>query len=213
MITDNLLIVRYLGLVEYENTWQKMLYFTNERQSTTADEIWVLQHLPVFTQGKAGKAEHLLKTDTNIPVVKSDRGGQITYHGPGQLVIYLLLDLKRLQMGIKSLVSLLENSVIQLLEDLNIKSCIKLGAPGVYVDDKKIAALGLRVRKSCTLHGLSLNVDMDLKPYIYINSCGYKGLQTTQIKDYKNIVNFDSLAANLVKIISDNLKINYVSKT
>ncbi len=213
MTNENSLIVRNLGLVEYAVVWDKMLAFTNQRDATTADEIWVLQHLPVFTQGKAGKVEHLLRTDTNIPLIQSDRGGQITYHGPGQLVVYCLLDLNRLQIGIKTLVSLLEKSIIQLLSDLKIKARVKAGAPGVYVEDKKIAALGLRVRKSRTLHGLSLNVSMDLQPFSYINSCGYEDLQVVQITDYISEINFDELSSNLVKIIARNLNKDYVSKT
>lgn len=210
MVSASPLIVRDLGQVEYALIWQKMLDFTNQRQASTQDEVWVLQHPAVFTQGKAGKAEHLLKADTGIAVVQSDRGGQITYHGPGQLVFYCLLDLNRLQIGIKTLVSLLEDSVIQLLATIDITAQIKTGAPGVYVEGKKIAALGLRVRKSCTLHGLSLNIDMDLKPFSYINSCGYEDLQATQIKDYINKVNYAVLSDNLVKIVAQNLGFSHI---
>lgn len=174
--------LRFLGLQPYERVWQDMLEFTLSRNASTADELWVLQHDPVFTLGQAGKQEHILDAH-NIPVVKSDRGGQVTYHGPGQLVIYLLIDVRRNKFGIRQLVDLIENSIISVLASFGIEGTTRARAPGVYVDDKKIAALGLRIKQGCSYHGLSFNIDMNLKPFTYINPCGYAGLQTTQLVD------------------------------
>ncbi len=173
-------VIRRLGLVEYEPTWRAMQDFTAARGTDTADEIWLLQHPPVFTLGMAGKREHLL-ADIGFPVVAIDRGGQVTYHGPGQIVIYLLLDLKRLGFGIKELVRRMEQAIIDLLADVGINAERLAGAPGVYVAGAKIAALGLRVRNGCTYHGLSLNLDMDLTPFQAINPCGYAGMAVTQV--------------------------------
>lgn len=175
-------IVRHLGLTEYNETFSAMKMFTNERDEDTADEIWVNEHYPVFTQGQAGKPEHLLNPH-NIPVIQSDRGGQITYHAPGQLVMYPLVDIKRVGIGVRQMVDILENSIVATLSDLGIKAYSDPKAPGVYVDAKKIASLGLRVRKGRTYHGLALNVDMDLTPFQFINPCGYQGLQMTQVVD------------------------------
>jgi lipoyl(octanoyl) transferase len=174
------LIVRRLNKVEYEPTWRAMQKFTTARTPETADEIWLLQHPPVFTLGMAGKREHLL-ADIGIPIVAIDRGGQVTYHGPGQVVIYLLLDLRRRGFGIKELVKRMEQSVIDVLAANGIRAERLAGAPGVYVAGAKIAALGLRVKNGCTYHGLSLNVDMDLAPFLAINPCGYAGMAVTQI--------------------------------
>ena len=174
--------VKHLGLVEYEATWRAMQAFTAARTAETPDEIWLLQHPPVFTLGMAGKREHLL-TDIGIPVVAIDRGGQITYHGPGQVVIYLLLDLKRCGFGIKELVRRMEQAIIDVLATYGISAERLPGAPGVYVAGAKIAALGLRVKNGCTYHGLSLNVDMDLMPFRAINPCGYAGMEVTQCSD------------------------------
>lgn len=176
------LVVKHLGLVEYEPTWRAMQAFTAARTADTPDEIWLLQHPPVFTLGMAGKREHLL-TDIGVPVVAIDRGGQITYHGPGQVVIYLLLDLKRCGFGIKELVRRMEQAIIDVLATYAIAAERLPGAPGVYVAGAKIAALGLRVKNGCTYHGLSLNVDMDLTPFHAINPCGYAGMAVTQIRD------------------------------
>ena len=176
------IIVRELGQQDYRDTWQAMRRFTDERNEQTSSEIWLLSHSPVFTQGQAGKAEHLLEAG-EIPVVQSDRGGQITYHGPGQLIMYLLLDLKQTGKGIRGLVSVMENSIIELLSDHGIDSYAKKDAPGVYVAEQKIAALGLRVRRGFTYHGLALNVDMDLAPFQRINPCGYAGQEVTQLKN------------------------------
>lgn len=176
------LLVRQLGQQEYLPCWQWMQDFTNQRDAQTQDEFWLLEHAPVFTQGQAGKAEHILEA-TNIPVVKADRGGQVTYHGPGQLIIYLLLDLRRLKITVRDLVTHMEQAIIELLAEYGIESNAKCDAPGVYVDEAKIASLGLRVRKGCTFHGLALNVDLDLSPFLTINPCGYAGLAMTRTKD------------------------------
>jgi lipoyl(octanoyl) transferase len=172
--------VRQLGLLPYEPTWHAMQRFTDGRDLLTPDEVWLLQHPPVFTQGQAGKAEHLLNPG-DIPVVKVDRGGQVTYHGPGQLVAYLLLDVRRLGFGVRELVSRIELSLIELLASYGITALAKADAPGVYVDGAKIASLGLRIRNGRCFHGLALNVDMDLEPFRRINPCGHAGLAITQL--------------------------------
>ncbi|WP_409566866.1 lipoyl(octanoyl) transferase LipB [Rheinheimera sp. 4Y26] len=176
------LVIRDLGLVDYTDTWQRMQQFTDNRDNNTPDEIWLLEHPPVFTQGQAGKAEHLLMPG-DIPVVQVDRGGQVTYHGPGQLVAYVLLNIKRRNIGVRALVTLIEQVIIQTLAENGVQAYAKSDAPGVYVDEKKVASLGLRVRKGCTFHGLALNVDMDLSPFGRINPCGYAGMQMVQSKD------------------------------
>ncbi|MDH3526674.1 MAG: lipoyl(octanoyl) transferase LipB [Gammaproteobacteria bacterium] len=176
------LAVRKLGRVDYQKTWRNMQSFTAARTATTPDELWLLEHPPVFTLGRNGKQEHLLGTG-DIPVIQVDRGGQVTYHGPGQLVAYTLFDLNRRGLGVQSLVHLLEQAVIELLADYDIEANRRNKAPGVYVDDRKIAALGLRIRKGCSFHGLCLNVDMDLAPFSRINPCGFAGLQVTQMAD------------------------------
>jgi lipoyl(octanoyl) transferase len=174
--------VKRLGRVEYEPTWQAMLDFTLARNAETPDEIWIVEHPPVFTLGQAGKPEHLLN-DVGIPVVKIDRGGQITYHGPGQVVIYLLLDLSRLKIKVRELVTAIEQAVIDFLAAHGVTAERHSGAPGVYVGAAKIAALGLKIKNGCSYHGLALNVDMDLSPFAAINPCGYAGLQVIQTKD------------------------------
>ena len=173
---------RELGLVDYEPTWQAMQRFTNARDADTADEIWLLQHPPVFTQGQAGKPEHLLLPG-DIPVVQVDRGGQVTYHGPGQLVAYLLLDVRRSGIGVRELVSRIERSLVATLGSYGVTANAKPDAPGVYVDGAKIASLGLRIRNGRSFHGLALNVDMDLAPFRRINPCGYAGMAMTQLTD------------------------------
>ena len=172
--------IKHLGVVDYEATWHAMQAFTAQRGAETNDEIWLLQHPPVYTQGLAGKPEHLL-TKPAIPVVKTDRGGQITYHGPGQIVVYVLFDLKRKGIGVKDLVKRIEQSIIDVLQSYGIAAQRKLGAPGVYVKGAKIAALGLRVKNGCSYHGLALNVAMDLTPYGAINPCGYAGMEVTDL--------------------------------
>ncbi len=179
-------LIRDLGRVDYEPTWQAMLAFTSSRDTQTPDELWICEHPPVFTLGQAGKPEHLL-ADIGVPLVKIDRGGQITYHGPGQVVIYLLLDLTRRGLGIRDLVSRIEQAVIDTLAAVGVTAARKAGAPGVYVQgvgaEAKIAALGLRIRHGCSYHGLALNVDMDLAPFAAINPCGYAGMAVTQTRD------------------------------
>lgn len=169
-----------LGLQPYEKIWQDMQCYTDQRDADSEDQLWLVEHPPVFTLGKNSKPEHVLAAG-DIPLVQSDRGGQVTYHGPGQLVVYVLLDIQRLQLGVRELVTRLERSVIELLDDYGIASESKRDAPGVYVDGAKIAALGLRVRKGRCFHGLALNVDMDLEPFSRIDPCGYPGLQVTQL--------------------------------
>lgn len=173
------LIVRQLGLKDYQTTWQLMQDFTQTRDEHTADELWWVEHPSVFTQGQAGKAEHLL-VPGDIPVVQADRGGQVTYHGPGQLVGYTLINIRRKGIGVRQLVNILENSIVNILKPFDIKAYPKPDAPGVYVDNSKIASLGLRIRRGCSFHGLALNVNMDLSPFLRINPCGYQGLQMTQ---------------------------------
>ncbi|MHB8824035.1 MAG: lipoyl(octanoyl) transferase LipB [Thiobacillus sp.] len=175
-------VARSLGRVEYEPTWRAMQAFTAQRTPDTPDEIWLLEHPPVYTQGQAGKPEHLIAA-TDIPVVPIDRGGQITYHGPGQVVAYVLVDLRRRGYGIRDLVSRMEQAVIDLLAAHGVAAARLAGAPGIYVDGAKIAALGLRVKHGCTYHGLAFNVDMDLAPFAAINPCGYAGMAVTQCRD------------------------------
>lgn len=175
-------LVRHLGLAEYQPTFEAMQQFTAERTADTRDEIWLLQHPPTYTQGQAGKPEHLLNPN-NIPVVQIDRGGQVTYHGPGQIVMYLLLDLRRWKLNVRQLVRLMEQSVIDLLAAHGVEARGREDAPGVYVGDAKIAALGLKIKHGCCYHGLSFNVDMDLAPFAGINPCGYAGLQVTQARN------------------------------
>ena len=173
----------WLGLAPYEPTWRAMQSFTAARNAGTPDELWLVEHPPVYTLGLNGKTQHLPRTDNGIPVIKVDRGGQITYHGPGQIVVYTLLDLRRRGLGVRALVRKLENAVIELLADYGIEANGRDDAPGVYVAGAKVAALGLRVRNGCCFHGLSLNVDMDLSPFQAIDPCGYPGLPVTQLRD------------------------------
>ncbi len=175
--------MRRLGLVSYEQTWEAMKAFTAARTSSTADEIWLLEHPPIYTYGVAGRSEHLPRSDSAIPVLKVDRGGQVTYHGPGQLVAYVLMDLHRHGFTVRSLVRALEQAVIDLLLDFEISASRREGAPGVYVRAAKIAALGLRIRRGCSYHGLSLNVNMDLAPFRIIDPCGQAGLEVTRLRD------------------------------
>jgi lipoyl(octanoyl) transferase len=176
------LIARRLGRVAYQPTWRAMQDFTAARDAGTPDEIWLLEHPPVFTQGMVGRPEHLLR-DAGVPLVQTDRGGQITYHGPGQVIAYLLLDLGRRGLKVRELVARIEQAAIELLAAHNVEGQRRAGAPGVYVGDAKIAALGLRVKGGRSYHGLSLNVDMDLSPFAAINPCGYPGLKVTQLCD------------------------------
>jgi lipoyl(octanoyl) transferase len=177
-----LLSARFLGRVDYEPTWRAMQVFTDQRGADTPDEIWLLEHPPVFTLGLNGKREHVLAAG-DIPVVNIDRGGQVTYHGPGQLVVYPLLDLRRLKLGIRALVVALENAIIGTVAQWGIVAQGRRDAPGVYVDGKKLASIGLRIRRGCSYHGLALNVNMDLAPFQRINPCGFAGLQVTQLSE------------------------------
>lgn len=175
-------IVQRLGRVDYEPTWRRMQAFTDTRDDDTQDEVWCLEHPPVYTLGMAGDPSHVLAAG-DIPVVKIDRGGQVTYHGPGQLVVYPLLDLRRLKLGVRDLVSLLEQAVIDCVAGYGIRAEARADAPGVYVDGRKLAALGLRIRRGCSYHGLAFNVAMDLAPFHGINPCGYSGLEVTQLSE------------------------------
>jgi lipoyl(octanoyl) transferase len=186
-------------MADYVTTWRAMQTFTQQRDASTPDEIWLLQHPPVYTQGLAGKPEHLLRADTGIPVVKIDRGGQITYHGPGQLVAYLLLDMKRRHLSVRPLVRKMEAAVINLLDGFNIAAQYRADAPGVYVNESKIAALGLRIKNGCCYHGLALNIDMNLTPFDAINPCGYAGLQVTQLRDLGVRDAFESVSEKLTQ--------------
>lgn len=188
--------VRHLGLADYLSTWQAMKDFTASRTENTPDEIWLLQHPPVYTQGIAGKPEHLLYNN-GIVVVRTDRGGQITYHGPGQIVAYLLLDMRRLKLGVRGLVRKMEEAVVDLLWDYRIVAEGCVDAPGVYVEGAKIAALGLKIKNGYCYHGLAFNVDMDLSPFAAINPCGYAGLQVTQSKDLGVAAGLDKLSEKL----------------
>lgn len=201
MKTKNKLIIRNLGLQDYEPIWQAMQKFTAERDDSTADELWCLEHPAVFTMGLNGKKQHLLNIK-DIPLIDIDRGGQVTYHGPGQLVIYTLIDLGRLGMGVKELVTSIEKSIIQLLAKYGIDAQGKENAPGVYVNEAKIAALGLRIKRNKSYHGLSLNIDMDLTPFSQINPCGYEGMAVTQVKDLKPELDLSNIKAELVSFLS-----------
>ncbi|MDI3514773.1 MAG: lipoyl(octanoyl) transferase [Rhodocyclaceae bacterium] len=192
------MIVKRLGLVEYAPALEAMRVFTAGRGADTPDEIWLLQHPPVYTLGQAGKPEHLLQNPADIPLVHIDRGGQITYHGPGQLVAYLLLDLHRRRLKVRELVWLMEQAIIDTLADYGLKAARKDGAPGVYIAGDKIAALGLRVRNGCSYHGLAINVDADLAPFGWINPCGYEGLKTIRMKDFGTDASVDQVGECLL---------------
>ena len=203
------LLVKHLGRVEYEPTWRAMQQFTESREQGSTSEAWIVEHPPVFTQGQAGKPEHLLAV-SEIPVVQSDRGGQVTYHGPGQVVIYLLLNLRDTGMGIRGLVTAIEDSIIAMLADHNIDAESRRDAPGVYVDEAKIAALGLRVKRGFTYHGLSFNLDMDLSPFQQINPCGYQGLAVTQGSELGLSLSFDQAAKAILEQLCS--RINHQAK-
>lgn len=195
---QNQLVVRYLGRQDYEPIWQAMHDFTDKRTEETRDEVWLVEHNPVFTQGQAGKEEHLLNTG-DIPVVQSDRGGQVTYHGPGQMVAYFLINLRRKKLGVRDLVTHIENLVIKTLKNYNIESAARPDAPGVYVDGKKICSLGLRIRKGCSFHGLALNVNMDLTPFLRINPCGYAGMEMVQVSQLGGPADLEQVEKTLVE--------------
>ncbi|MCL5272458.1 MAG: lipoyl(octanoyl) transferase LipB [Gammaproteobacteria bacterium] len=185
--------IKYLGIQEYEEVWRQMKDFTINRNEHTSDELWLLQHFPVYTQGQAGKPEHVLNSQS-IKIVQSDRGGQVTYHGPGQLIAYVLMDIKRRNLGIRTLVTQLEKVLINTLENYNIHASTQCGAPGVYVDDKKIASIGLRVKNGCTYHGIALNIDMDLSPFGGINPCGFAKMEMTQVRNFLPTIHLDDVS-------------------
>jgi len=204
------LVVRQLEQMDYVTVWQAMQCFTDERNDETADELWVVEHPAVFTQGQAGKEEHLLMPG-DIPVVKVDRGGQVTYHGPGQQVMYFMINLRRRKIGVRELVTLIENGIIATLADHNITANAKPDAPGVYVDGKKIASLGLRVRKGCSFHGLALNINMDLSPFLRINPCGYAGLEMIQTSTISALDSVEAAGQALIKHMSALLHADNIS--
>lgn len=194
------LIIRTLGEQPYAQTWEAMKTFTAERGPTTTDELWLLEHPRVYTQGQAGKAEHILAPG-DIPVIQVDRGGQVTYHGPGQLVVYLLLDLTRRKLGVRALVDAIEQALVQCLGELGIAAAPRPDAPGVYVGDRKIASLGLRVRRGCSFHGLALNVAMDMEPFARINPCGHAGMVMSQVRDYCPEADIDTVSDRLCQAL------------
>jgi lipoyl(octanoyl) transferase len=203
-MTANSIEIRQLGRSDYRATWDAMKVYTRDRDAQTIDQIWITEHDPVFTQGLNGRAEHVHDAG-DIPLVQIDRGGQVTYHGPGQAVLYCMLDLNRLGIGVKGLVSLLEDSVIQWLGRYGVHAQRRAGAPGVYVDDAKIAALGLRIRKGCCYHGLSFNVDMDLEPFSRIDPCGFRGLAVTQLSELGIDLDVEQVGSELTQTIIGNL--------
>jgi lipoyl(octanoyl) transferase len=195
---QNKLIVKKLGRQDYEPVWKAMHEFTDTRTEEDVDQIWLVEHNPVFTQGQAGKAEHVLNAG-DIPVIQSDRGGQVTYHGPGQLVAYFLINIRRKKFGVRDLVTHIENLVINTLKAYNIESAARPDAPGVYVDGKKICSLGLRIRRGCSFHGLALNVDMDLSPFLRINPCGYQGMEMAQVSQLGGPSDLETVEQQLIQ--------------
>ncbi len=204
--------VRRLGLVEYTPTWQAMQLFTSGRTAADRDEIWLLEHPPVFTQGQAGRAEHLLMPG-DIPVVQVDRGGQVTYHGPGQLVAYLLVDINRRGLGVRAFVDCIERALVGLLAGYDLEASARRDAPGVYVGESKIASLGLRVRQGRSFHGLALNVNMDLEPFRRINPCGFAGLRMTQLSEFRSDVQVADVCEPLLRMLARELGYTRVEET
>ncbi|KAF7774334.1 lipoyl(octanoyl) transferase [Pseudoalteromonas citrea] len=204
-------IVRQLGRRSYEPIWHKMQSFTDTRDEHSLDEIWLVEHDPIFTQGQAGKAEHVIAPG-NIPVLKVDRGGQVTYHGPGQQMMYVLFNLRRLNIGVRELVTWLEECIVDYLAELNIQAYAKADAPGVYVNDSKIASLGLRVRRGCSFHGLALNVNMDMDPFLRINPCGYAGMNMVQTSDLNGLSNMKDVGDGLIKHMLLRLQVEHVEQ-
>lgn len=197
-MSNNAVIIRQLGRQSYEPVWQRMQTFTDTRNDEDQDEIWLVEHDPVFTQGQAGKAEHVLMPG-DIPVVQVDRGGQVTYHGPGQQVVYLMLNVRRRKLGVRQLVTAMENAVVKTLGDYGITANARPDAPGVYVDGKKVCSLGLRIRRGCSFHGLALNVNMDLAPFLRINPCGYAGMEMTDCARLGGPQTLDEAGSALLK--------------
>jgi len=198
------LFIRRLGRTEFESTWRAMQDFTTARNAEMPDEIWLTEHSPVYTLG-LNRKDVRMPTRDDIPVVNTDRGGKITYHGPGQTIIYLLIDLKRKGMNVRQLVSAMENSVVTLLAEMNVPALARADAPGVYVHDKKIASVGLRLKKECCYHGIALNVDMDLSPFSAIDPCGYRGLEVTQLRDLNIHLSQAEAAEKLLKYLTKEL--------
>ena len=197
-MSEHSIIIRQLNRQPYSTVFDAMKSFTDNRDDNTEDELWFVEHDPVFTQGQAGKAEHILATG-DIPVVQADRGGQVTYHGPGQQVVYFLLDIKRRKLGVRALVSHIENGIVATLAETGIEAYPRADAPGVYVADKKVASLGLRIRKGRSFHGLALNVNMDLSPFLRINPCGYAGMEMTQTSDLGGATSLEEIQPKLVE--------------
>ncbi|GIU47403.1 MULTISPECIES: lipoyl(octanoyl) transferase LipB [Shewanella] len=193
--------IRHLGRQDYESVWHAMQAYTDNRDSDSNDELWIVEHSPVFTQGQAGKSEHILNPG-DIPVIQVDRGGQVTYHGPGQLVVYPLIDIKRGKLGVRQLVNNIEQSIVDMLAMYDVNAYAKADAPGVYVDERKVASLGLRIRKGCSFHGLALNVDMDLAPFQRINPCGYAGLEMVQCKALGGPQTVEDAGEKLIQTLS-----------
>lgn len=202
------MLIRHLNQEPYESIWQAMRVFTDTREPQTVDEIWLVEHPPVYTLGQNGQFIHILNPG-EIPVVKTDRGGQVTYHGPGQLMAYVLIDIKRLHLGVRQLVSILEESVIALLSDYGISAQLRCNAPGVYVQGAKICSVGLRIRRGCSYHGLALNVGMDLMPFQGINPCGYEGLRMTQLSDLGIYTTPQEIGPKLARYLEE--KLGYTS--
>ena len=199
-MSQDTILIRNLGLQPYDPVSEAMHEFTETRTESTPDEIWLVEHNPVFTQGQAGKAEHVLSPG-DIPVIQSDRGGQVTYHGPGQQVMYILINLKRRKLGVRELVTVMEQTVIDTLAEWGIEARARADAPGVYVQDKKICSLGLRIRKGCSFHGLALNIAMDLTPFLRINPCGYAGMEMTQVKHFMPDANMDKIRPDRKSVV------------
>lgn len=202
------LVVRQLGLRSYEPVWHAMQAFTDSRSDETPDELWLVQHPPVFTQGQAGKAEHVLSAG-DIPVIQVDRGGQVTYHGPGQIVAYPLLDLRRRGIGVKALVCKIEEAILRVLAQYGVQAARRPGAPGIYVDDAKIASLGLRVRRGRSFHGLAFNINMDLEPFQRINPCGFAGLEVTDLSHFA-AAELAEVEQDLVQELADQLGFEHI---
>lgn len=204
-MTADRVTVRWLGRKDYLPVWQAMQEFTQQRTEATTDEIWLLEHTPVFTQGQNGKPEHVLNPG-DIPIIQTDRGGQVTYHGPGQLMVYTLIDLRRKQLNVRELVTLLEQSVIQLLAEFQIAAVAKREAPGVYVADKKICSIGLRIRKGCSYHGIAFNIALDLEPFKRINPCGFSTLKMTAFADLGGLQSPLETGRRLIQYLQQNLR-------
>jgi lipoyl(octanoyl) transferase len=198
ILSEHSIIIRQLNRQPYSTVFDAMKAFTENRDESTEDELWFVEHDPVFTQGQAGKAEHILATG-DIPVVQADRGGQVTYHGPGQQVVYFLLDIKRRKLGVRALVTHIENGIVATLAESGVEAYPRPDAPGVYVADKKVASLGLRIRKGRSFHGLALNVNMDLSPFLRINPCGYAGMEMTQTSDLGGATSLEEVQPKLVE--------------